>query len=456
MKKVLLVSLIALGHCVSAQTYLPVKDFQDQSLTSGGWANQAIVGTANWAVSNTGSPTDYYLKATGYNSTTMANESAEIWFISPVMNLSTATNPMLNFNNAKNYAGTAVSIKVSTNYTSGAPSAATWTDITSTCALSTGGFAFVNSGNVSLSTYNGSANVRVAFVYSSTTTAAATWELDDIQVLENGIAAPPMSIAQVQATTGGDLSDMAGQSVTVGGRVSAFKVGSGFWIQDGTSGFNGIYVYDFGNNSVALGDSVLVSGSVVEYAPGASTEKTTQISGVTSFTNVGSYTAYPALNLPTLDVNAEMYESMLVKVSNASVTAIPDSFNEWTVSDGTGPIKVDDFMYLTAPVPAVGAVYNVTGVVNHSFAAFKILPRNAADVELVFGAGLDEATSEEIVIYPNPSNGVINVKNANNATIDVYNTLGAKVLSTKQTQITLKSGLYLIQVEGKTFRVFVR
>ncbi|MEN9399774.1 MAG: hypothetical protein RL632_875 [Bacteroidota bacterium] len=456
MKKVLLVSLIALGHCVSAQTYLPTKDFQDQSLTSGGWANQAVVGAANWAVSNTGSPTDYYVKATGYNSTTAANENAEIWFISPAINLSTASNPMLNFNNAKNYTGAPIGVKVSTNYTSGAPSGATWTDITSSCALSTGGFAFVNSGNVSLSTYNGSAAVRVAFVYSSTTTAAATWELDDIQILENGVTAPPMSIAQVQATTGGDLSNMAGQLVTVGGRVSAFKVGSGFWIQDGTSGFNGIYVYDFGNNAVALGDSVLVSGSVVEYAPGASTEKTTQISGVTSFTNVGSYTAYPALNLGTLDVNAEMYESMLVKVSNAAVTAIPDSFNEWTVSDGTGPIKVDDFMYLTTPVPAVGAVYNVTGVVNHSFAAFKILPRNAADVELVFGAGLDETTSEEIVIYPNPSNGVINVKNANNATIDVYNTLGAKVLSTKQTQITLKSGLYLIQVEGKTFRVFVR
>jgi len=456
MKKVLLVSLIALGHCVSAQTYLPTKDFQDQSLTSGGWANQAVVGAANWTVSNTGSPTDYYVKATGYNSTTAANENAEIWFISPVINLSTATNPMLNFNNAKNYSGAPIGVKVSTNYTSGAPSGATWTDITSSCALSTGGFAFVNSGNVSLSTYNGSAAVRVAFVYSSTTTAAATWELDDIQILENGVTAPPMSIAQVQATTGGDLSNMAGQLVTVGGRVSAFKVGSGFWIQDGTSGFSGIYVYDFGNNSVALGDSVLVSGSVVEYAPGASTEKTTQISGVTSFTNVGSYTAYPALNLGTLDVNAEMYESMLVKVSNAAVTAIPDSFNEWTVSDGTGPIKVDDFMYLTTPVPAVGAVYNVTGVVNHSFAAFKILPRNVADVELVFGAGLDETSTEEIVIYPNPSNGVINVKNANNATIDVYNTLGAKVLSTKQTQITLKSGLYLIQVEGKTFRVFVR
>jgi predicted extracellular nuclease len=456
MKKVLLVSLIALGHCVSAQTYLPLKDFQDQSLTSGGWANQAVVGSYNWSVSNTGSPSDYYLKASGYNATTMAGDNAEIWFISPTMNLTTATNPMLNFNSAKNYSGLPIAVKVSTNYSAGAPSTAAWTDITSSCALSTGGFAFVNSGNVSLSTYNGAANVRIAFVYASTTTGAATWQVDDIQALENGVTAPPMSIAQVQATTGGDLSNMAGQLVTVGGRVSAFKVGSGFFIQDGTSGFSGIYVYDFGNNAVAIGDSVLVSGSVVEYAPGASTEKTTQISGVTSFTNVGAYTAYPALNLSTLDVNGEMYESMLVKVSNAGVTAIPDSFNEWTVSDGTGPIKVDDFMYLTAPAPAVSAVYNVTGVVNHSFAAFKILPRNAADVELVFGAGLDEEASEEIVIYPNPSNGVINVKNANNATIDVYNTLGAKVLSTKQTQITLKSGLYLIQVEGKTFRVFVK
>ena len=115
MKKVLLVSLIALGHCVSAQTYLPLKDFQDQSLTSGGWANQAVVGAVNWTVTNTGSPTDYYLKATGYNGAT--NDNTEIWFLSPVVNLSTATNPMLNFNNAKNYAGAPIAVKVSTNYT---------------------------------------------------------------------------------------------------------------------------------------------------------------------------------------------------------------------------------------------------------------------------------------------------------------------------------------------------
>lgn len=272
-------------------------------------------------------------------------------------------------------------------------------------------------------------------------------------IVDNDLPTTPIST--VQATTSGDQSDMLGQVVTVGGRVTAVKTGSGFWIQDKVAAWSGIYVFN-STNTVAIGDSVILTGTVAEFAPGASVEKATQIASLTAFSNEGPYAPYGPMTLSTVNVNAEMYEGVLVKVSNASTTAAPDTFNEWDVNDGTGAVKVDDFLYLTTPAPVLGNVYNVTGVVSHSFGFYKILPRDVNDVELVSGASVTELNEETVSVYPNPSNGVININNVNNETIEVYNTLGSKVMTTKQTQFNLKDGLYLIKVGNKTFRVLVK
>jgi hypothetical protein len=95
--------------------------------------------------------------------------------------LSGSTNPILVFQNAYNYTGPTLQLMVSTNYVSGLPSTATWTPLTFNA--SPGGFAFVNSGNISLNAYkvNG---VRIAFKYA-TTGSGATWEVDDVAVIEN-------------------------------------------------------------------------------------------------------------------------------------------------------------------------------------------------------------------------------------------------------------------------------
>ena len=46
----------------------------------------------------------------------------------------------------------------------------------------TGGFGdWVSSGNLDLSAFLGK-NVRIAFKYTSTTSAAATWEIDDFKI----------------------------------------------------------------------------------------------------------------------------------------------------------------------------------------------------------------------------------------------------------------------------------
>jgi len=157
------------------------KDFNNNSITSGGWSNKNVTGTVSWAASSLGSWANKpYGSISNY--TAGANVACETWLISPLINLSSASNPVLSFQNAYNYSGPALTAWISTNYVSGLPSTATWTSLAFT--PSTGGFAFIPSGAISLNGYKTN-NVSIAFKYTGTGTSGSTWEVDDIVIKEN-------------------------------------------------------------------------------------------------------------------------------------------------------------------------------------------------------------------------------------------------------------------------------
>jgi hypothetical protein len=160
-------------------TYLN-KNFDDNSITSGGWTSQNVLGSISWAASAFGGKS--FAKVTNYVSTTSVNIACESWLISPPISLSTSTNPILSFQNAYKYTGAPLEVYVSTNYTSGLPSSATWVPLTFT--LSAGNFVFISSGNISLSNYKNS-NTRIAFKYLGSANDGSTWEIDDVLVKEN-------------------------------------------------------------------------------------------------------------------------------------------------------------------------------------------------------------------------------------------------------------------------------
>jgi hypothetical protein len=163
--------------CITPGQYLK-KNFNDNSVTSGGWTTKNVTANINWTTGTAGSWINKpYAVITNFPS----NVACESWLISPSLDLSGSINPILVFQNAYNYTGPTLQLMVSTNYVSGLPSTATWTPLTFNA--SPGGFAFVNSGNISLNSYkvNG---VRIAFKYA-TTGSGATWEVDDVAVIEN-------------------------------------------------------------------------------------------------------------------------------------------------------------------------------------------------------------------------------------------------------------------------------
>lgn len=223
--------------------------------------------------------------------------------------------------------------------------------------------------------------------------------VDEVAITALTVNPPtPATIVEIQETTAPDgASPLNGTTVITGGVVSAL-LANGFYLQDGTGPWTGIFV--FGTpGAIAIGDEVLVTGTVTEF------NGQTQLATVLNITTLTSGNAVTPTVISTLDGNTEPYESVFVKVMAAACTA-QGSFGQFTVNDGSGNLLVDDVIY--AHPFAVGQVYNITGVIQYAFSEWRLLPRFAADVELVTGIG--EAQRAPVTIAPNPANDLVRVQ----------------------------------------------
>lgn len=165
-----------------------VKDFNDQSLTSGGWTIQHITGPSftEWGIY---AATNSAAKISCYNSSTSMGEVSESWLISPLLDLTNSATPSINFRNVVRY-GTIpqLQIMVSTNYDGVSnPNTASWTDLTSLAIWDTdinSWSTWTSSGDLDLTPYL-SANTFVAFKHVGiNTSGVGTWEIDDITIIK--------------------------------------------------------------------------------------------------------------------------------------------------------------------------------------------------------------------------------------------------------------------------------
>lgn len=150
-----------------------ISTFNSSNVFDGGWINYNVVGNVNW---KSGNINGNYIQISNYSG---GNIACETWLISPVLNINSEPSPRLVFKSAYNYTGPALQVLVSTNYNTGDPNAATWTNLNPT--LSGGSWSWVKSGNVSLTPYK-SPNTRIAFKYNGTSTSGSTWEIDDVAI----------------------------------------------------------------------------------------------------------------------------------------------------------------------------------------------------------------------------------------------------------------------------------
>lgn len=305
------------------------------------------------------------------------------------------------------------------------------------------------------------------FILSVRNTVAPTnLVVDDVNITEAG-PLTPVSIYDIQYTTdpSGD-SPMNGQTVLTGGIVSAVlpAANDGYFIQSGIGPWTGIYVYDT-DNSPAIGDSITLMASVVEYFGG------TQLSSISAYTVVSSGNALVSFDVATGDVSLEPLESVLIRVVNATCTEEPGgaNFGKYKVNDGTGDAVIGKVIYTTTPDPVLGNTYNITGVNYYSFSEYNIQPRMASDVE--FGSGITGAgILATVSVGPNPATNLINVNLGNAAGSNVNYTLTdlqgrtvqAGQISDSRAQLSVNdmpTGLYHLTLRSnelvKTFAVQV-
>ena len=146
------------------------------------WTKVSVTGAQEWRLDTQfGNPGNCAVMSGFANSTNNVNED---WLISPEIDLSAVEGAVLTFQTASRFSGNPLEIKISSDYTTGDPNAATWTDLTATLDTNTASYVWTNSGSIDISSFAGQ-NVYVAFKYTSTSSASTTWEVDNILILKN-------------------------------------------------------------------------------------------------------------------------------------------------------------------------------------------------------------------------------------------------------------------------------
>ena len=197
---------------------------QDWETDWHGWTRVSVAGeTAEWTIAEHSNNHYAYMNAFQQG----ANED---WLISPAFDLDDYSNPILSFRTAKNFTGNNLEVYFSNDYDGVDPTTATWTALT--CNLSTGGFAWTESGAIDLSSFSGT-DCYIGFKYTSTETSAAAWEVDDIvlasQTTDPVVTVTPLTLSGFSYIEGNGPSSE--QSLTISG----INLSHNITIEEGTN-----------------------------------------------------------------------------------------------------------------------------------------------------------------------------------------------------------------------------
>lgn len=141
------------------------------------WLTVSKKGEAVWTWQNFGNPAPSVV----INGYTGAPKDNEDYLISKEILLTGGSQYILSFDSDVRYNGAPLQVFVTANYT-GDPSTTTWKELSATWDTNTGAFnTWVKSGAISLNEFAGQ-KVRIVFKYTSNTTAANTWQLDNIMI----------------------------------------------------------------------------------------------------------------------------------------------------------------------------------------------------------------------------------------------------------------------------------
>lgn len=150
--------------------------FEDPFADLTKWNAVSITGTQGWRTQTISS--NSFAVMSGFQGGNFANED---WLISKTaVELVGHDKYFLSFDNDKRFAGNDLEAYITENYT-GNPATTTWIKLNPSLDTDEGAYGWANSGNIDLASYAGK-KLFIAFKYTSTAAAAATWEVDNVKI----------------------------------------------------------------------------------------------------------------------------------------------------------------------------------------------------------------------------------------------------------------------------------
>lgn len=157
------------------------KDFNDGSISSGGWTQVNDTKTVNWTVVTSTLSNGKMAQCNNFISSG-TQPACDCWLISPAINLSQSSSPVLSFSTAVLYSGPSLLVYVSGKADPATITESDWTLLSPALADNT---QLKYSGEMDLSGYK-YPKVYLAFRYQGKLNSGARWQLDNVRIIEKG------------------------------------------------------------------------------------------------------------------------------------------------------------------------------------------------------------------------------------------------------------------------------
>ena len=361
----------------------------------------------------------YGMKASGYANKT--NYAAESWLVSPVLDLTNATNCSIAFQQAANFFKNQDNLKAAVSVKAKAADDAGWTTLDVTPWPEGTNWTFIPS-TADLKAFDGK-KVQIAFVYTSTADVAGTWEIKDFNLHGNGSVSLPDEPETPEVPNYTSVADLVAAA-------TADKVAVTYEFTDllvtgvGVRGSNtSVYVND--------GKALLLYGAATTFKKGD------KISGklagqlcvynnvtelvVTSYEGVTVNSSDNAVEpaVVTIDVvdndTQYSYQNQYVQLQgvyftaealeNSNITMMDDSDNQMVLRD--------NFNVLGDVIFNTSKTYNVSGYVAYYNGKAQLYACEASDVQMITNLKDAETAwaAEEVVVLPSDEQKVDNALN---------------------------------------------
>ncbi|MDY4558060.1 MAG: DUF6359 domain-containing protein [Alloprevotella sp.] len=358
----------------------------------------------------------YGMKATGYANKT--NYAAESWLVSPVLDLTNATDCSIAFQQAANFFKNQDNLKAAVSVKAKAAGDADWTTLDVTPWHEGTSWTFIPS-TADLKAFDGK-QVQIAFVYTSTADMAGTWEVKEFNLHGNGSVSLPDEPETPEVSNYTNVADLVAAA-------TADKV-------DVTYEFTDLLVTGVGvrgsNTSVYVNDGK----ALLLYGAATTFKKGDKISGklagqlcvynnvtelvVASYEGVtvsSSDNAVEPAVVTIADVNNDetyLYQNQYVQLQGVFFTAEALDKSNITMMDDSDNEMVlrDNFNVLGDVIFNTSKTYNVSGYVAYYNGKAQLYACEASDVQMITNLKNAETAwaAEEVVVLPSDEQKVDN------------------------------------------------